>query len=58
MTDGRLDGDFIPEVATFRQSHPDYRYQRDASDDDALAAAATAEADREARDTGGAFDPS
>jgi hypothetical protein len=59
MTDGRLDGDFIPEVVHFRQSHPSYTYQRDTSDDDARAAFAAAEADRESRGaTGGAFDAS
>lgn len=28
MTDGRLDGDFIPEVYQYRQRHPGYAYQR------------------------------
>ncbi|OYT69812.1 MAG: hypothetical protein CFK52_12930 [Chloracidobacterium sp. CP2_5A] len=28
MTDGRLDGDFIPEVYQYRQQHPGYAYQR------------------------------
>ncbi|MCS7080899.1 MAG: hypothetical protein NZ585_12740 [Chloracidobacterium sp.] len=28
MTDGRLDGDFIPEVYEYRQTHPGYVYQR------------------------------
>ncbi|MFQ3582960.1 MAG: hypothetical protein SNJ67_11630 [Chloracidobacterium sp.] len=27
MTDGRLDGDFIPEVYQYRQMHPGYTYQ-------------------------------
>ncbi|HEU4754631.1 MAG TPA: hypothetical protein VFU47_16095 [Armatimonadota bacterium] len=26
MTDGRFDGNFIPEVAEWRQAHPDYTY--------------------------------
>jgi hypothetical protein len=28
MTDGRIDGDFLPEVQAFRREHPDYRYDR------------------------------
>ncbi len=28
MTDGRLDGSFLPDVSTFRQTHPDYSYER------------------------------
>ncbi len=28
MTDGRLDGSFIPEVEQYRQQHPGYVYQR------------------------------
>lgn len=30
MTDGRLDGGFIPEVNQYRQQHPGYAYQRPA----------------------------
>ncbi len=26
MTDGRVDGDFVPEVASFRRAHPNYTY--------------------------------
>ena len=26
MSDGRLDGNFIPEVHEFYESHPDYEY--------------------------------
>lgn len=37
FTDGRLDGDFIPEVSSWRRSHPDYRYG--GIDHDAQAAA-------------------
>lgn len=29
FTDGRIDGSFIPEVARYREAHPDYRYQGD-----------------------------
>ena len=47
MTDGKLDGSFSDEVQSFRESHPDYRYERrtwSAEDDadDELAAAAVA----------------
>ncbi|MBL7999602.1 MAG: hypothetical protein JNL32_13320 [Candidatus Kapabacteria bacterium] len=31
MTDGRLDGNFIPEVSSYRDANPDYRYERDIS---------------------------
>jgi hypothetical protein len=56
MTDGRIDGDFIPEVRAFHTHHPDYRYDRidrdlfDDRADAAAAAAAAIEADR-SRDT-------
>lgn len=40
MTDGRLDGNFIPEVASFRQRHPGYHYGH--YDDQASGAAAAA----------------
>ena len=45
MTDGRLDGDFLPDVHAFHSRHPDYRYQRDplSSFDDSAAAAATSD---------------
>jgi hypothetical protein len=33
MTDGRLDGDFIPEVSYHRQAHPGYVYERHHGDD-------------------------
>ncbi len=32
MTDGRLDGNFIPEVREWRDHNPDYRYDRNDSD--------------------------
>ncbi|MBB6052547.1 hypothetical protein [Armatimonas rosea] len=28
ITDGRIDGNFIPEVAEYREVHPDYAYER------------------------------
>lgn len=47
MTDGRLDGDFIDDVATFRRDHPGYRYERFGHlDDDAAAAALDADRTR------------
>ncbi len=48
MTDGRVDGDFIPEVQAFRRQNPDYQYQRPLDDDpaaDIAAAAAVADLD-------------
>ncbi len=44
MTNGRVDGDFIPEVREFRARNPNYRYepQRRGDEDDLLAAAAAA----------------
>jgi hypothetical protein len=33
MTDGRLDGDFIPDVQEFRSRRPDYRYHSHRDDD-------------------------
>lgn len=60
MTDGRVNGDFIPEVHRFRQAHPSYRYERPGDDDDeALAAAAVAGVDLAGLDERlGAFDAS
>ncbi len=34
MTDGRLDGNFIPEVSSYYNAHPDYDYERDTSSND------------------------
>ncbi len=34
MTDGRLDGNFIPEVSSYYNAHPDYDYERDSSFND------------------------
>lgn len=46
MTDGRIDGDFIPEVASFHGRHQSYRDQGERYDDDMdNAAAAVAAAD-------------
>ena len=44
MTDGRIDGDFIPDVRDFRSSHPHYDYDS-GHGRDAQAAAAVAEHD-------------
>ena len=35
MTDGRIDGDFIPQVASHHQQYPNYQYARDDYHDDA-----------------------
>lgn len=45
MTDGRIDGDFIPEVDMFHRRYPDYRHPRDHDDDMSAAAAAAAASD-------------
>jgi hypothetical protein len=37
MTDGRLDGDFIPEVAHHHQAYPGYTYDRHRWDDEPVA---------------------
>ncbi|UQA63048.1 hypothetical protein [Polyangium aurulentum] len=44
MTDGRIDGNFIPEVRSFHERNPGYHYERwrDADDDHDDAAAAAA----------------
>lgn len=48
MTHGRWDGGYIPQVASFRESHPDYRYEpslfgdHDGHDDGSAAAASVA----------------
>ena len=34
MTDGRIDGDFLPEVSEHRRRYPQYSYQRRDHDDD------------------------
>ncbi len=59
MTDGRIDGNFMPEVRTFHERHPDYHYERwqDADDhDDAVAAAAALGQDSSFGDLGHARD--
>lgn len=48
MTDGRLDGDFVPEVAQHRADHPGYRWER--THDDTWAAAAAAGRDARSED--------
>lgn len=66
MTDGRIDGDFIPEVRGFRESHPGYRYggreggrgDEDAFDAAQEAAAAAAAADLASQREDLSFDPS
>jgi hypothetical protein len=61
MTDGQIDGNFIPEVAEYYHHHPNYRWDRDRADDEQAAAAATAMADRaddDARSAVSGFDPS
>lgn len=59
MTDGRLDGDFIPEVASFHGRNPGYRYQHDRYDDDMSdAAAAAAFADQSGHTGDRSFDAS
>lgn len=48
ICDGRIKGKRLPSVASFRREHPDYAYRRPkrrAMDDEALAAAAIANAD-------------
>ena len=51
MTDGRIDGRFIPEVHHYHVAHPTYHYDRDLFRDDepsyVEAAAAVTEADRD-----------
>lgn len=58
ITDGRLDGDFIPEVKTFHDERPGYRYarSRDLDDGDLAAAGAAAATSRPAG--GGLLDAS
>jgi hypothetical protein len=58
MTDGRLDGNFIPEVAEFHRLHPDHRYDRYDDDADARAAAVVADTDRTDTSSPGFVDPS
>lgn len=50
FTDGRIDGDFIPEVSAFRQAHPGRRYERGTEELEADAAAAVASS-RDVADT-------
>jgi hypothetical protein len=48
MTDGRVDGDFIPEVRQYREAHPDRPWGLSADDESAAAAAALASDDARA----------
>ncbi len=50
MTDGRIDGDFIPEVKTYYAGHPGYSYQPDRLDSMASASAALASSGRTSGD--------
>ena len=59
MTGGRIDGGFIPEVSSWRDQHPGYRYARDPQhDDDAMSAAAAAIAARDRVEGPTTVDPS
>ncbi len=55
MTDGRIDGDFIPEVSQHRQAHPGYVYDRRQSAHDADV---PPDPDPEPFEASSAFDPS
>lgn len=57
MTDGRIDGDFLPEVEAFRRAHPDHSWHSDGFEDDRAAAAAAA-ADYRGPDPVGTVDAS
>ncbi|MCK6683039.1 MAG: hypothetical protein L6R30_11560 [Thermoanaerobaculia bacterium] len=52
MTDGRIDGNFIPEVRTFYETRPGYHYDKSASisDDDFASAAAAVSSSRPGSD--------
>lgn len=58
MTDGQLDGNFIPEVNEWRSRHPEYHYDRDRDADTATAAAAIAETETNAPDASAGVDVS
>ena len=47
MTDNRFHGGYIPEVATFEQSHPGYVHHHEADYDDSSAAAVIADQSRD-----------
>jgi hypothetical protein len=60
MTDGRIDGNFIPEVQSFHERNPGYHYERhrdvDDDHDDAVAAAAALGQDSSLADLGRSTD--
>ena len=62
MTDGRIDGDFLPEVADYRARYPDRRWAgaaaADLDDDRAAAAAVAAERQSAGGPGGGGLDAS
>jgi hypothetical protein len=57
MTGGRIDGGFIPEVSSWRDQHPGYRFARD-PDDEAVSAAAAAVAATDLATSPATVDPS
>ncbi len=58
MTDGRIDGDFLPEVYEHRRRNPSYRYVRPRDDDDDFHHASAATARGQGFDHGPLVDPS
>ena len=50
MTDGRIDGSFVPGVQRFHEQHPEYRYERHDRDEAEAAAAVAAVTADEATD--------
>jgi hypothetical protein len=50
LTDGRIDGDFIPEVKRHHESHPGHRYERGLDDGDLASAGAAVSTAGSARD--------
>ena len=50
VTDGRIDGDFIPEVRTHHEAHPGARYERSLDDGDLSAAGAAVSSSGTSRD--------
>ena len=59
MTDGRIDGDFLPEVMEHRRRYPEHRYRRqDYDDDDRMHRASAAVAVSEPMTAAEALDPS
>jgi hypothetical protein len=59
MTDGRIDGDFIPQVASHHHQHPNYQYARDDYHDDAARAVHIADPyPSDSHESAGFMDPS